>query len=112
MARRKESDDFTSITEIDDEIIKTLNVPNRLMIMAYLYIAKEADFVFLRGQTGLTDGNLSSHMSYLEKKEYVSVKKKFKGKKPQTIYSLTEKGRDAFQKYREHMKRVVDILPD
>jgi DNA-binding MarR family transcriptional regulator len=85
---------------------KFIHEPARLLILSYLYIADKIDFVFLRNQTGLTDGNLSSHMAKLEDREYIEVEKKFIGKKPQTLYKLTQKGRDAFREYREKMKKV------
>ncbi|MBY8988711.1 MAG: transcriptional regulator [Candidatus Lokiarchaeota archaeon] len=75
--------------------------------MSYLYVVESADFVFLRSQTSLTDGNLSSHLSKLESAEYVDIEKKFKGKKPQTRLKLSEKGRQAFELYRRKMKEVL-----
>ncbi len=63
-------------------------------------------------QTGLTWGNLSSHISKLEASNYVEVEKTFKGKKPHTMLHLTNKGRAAFQIYRQQMKQVFDDLPD
>ena len=99
------SEGLKSLTDID----KIFYAPARVMILAYLYVSKEADFIFLRGQTGLTDGNLSSHMSKLEDADYITVKKEFKGKKPHTMYSLTEVGRNAFKDYRKKMKQVLDL---
>ncbi len=75
--------------------------------MSYLYVVETADFVFLRNQTGLTDGNLSSHLSKLETAGYVDIEKRFKGKKPQTRLKLSTKGREAFEIYRKQMNRVL-----
>lgn len=77
--------------------------------MSNLYVVESADFLFLMRQTGLSFGNLSSHMSRLEAAGYVSVKKGFKGKKPHTMISLTAKGRNAFDLYRKQMKDVFDV---
>jgi len=63
-------------------------------------------------QTGLTFGNLSSHMSKLEAAGYVKVVKGFVGKKPHTMLKLTEKGRKAFDGYRKSMKQVFEQLPE
>jgi DNA-binding MarR family transcriptional regulator len=82
------------------------------MVLALLYVVESADFIFLMRQTGLTWGNLSSHMSKLEEAGYVEVEKKFKGKKPHTMLHLTEAGRSAFREYRQCMKQVLDDLPD
>ncbi|MFW9828440.1 MAG: winged helix-turn-helix domain-containing protein [Candidatus Thorarchaeota archaeon] len=78
--------------------------------MSYLYVVESADFVFLRNQTGLTDGNLSSHLSKLESTGYVKIEKKFKGKKPQTILKLSKNGREAFDLYRKKMEQVLSGL--
>lgn len=92
-------------------IDKFIHEPARYAIMAYLYVVDSADFLFLRNQTGLTFGNLSSHLAKLEKAGYVRIKKKFKGKKPHTMLSLTAKGRKGFDDYREKMRQVLEELP-
>jgi len=93
------------------EIDRMVHEPTRLMILAHLYVVESADFVFLLRQTGLTWGNLSSHLSKLEAAGYVDIVKDFKGKKPHTMLSLTGKGRSAFRQYRQNMKQVLDGLP-
>ncbi|MBC8179902.1 transcriptional regulator [candidate division KSB1 bacterium] len=80
--------------------------------MAYLYVIESADFLFLERQTGLTRGNLSSHMIKLEGAGYVEVQKEFVDKIPRTLFSLTDKGREAFQEYRKNMKQVFEDLPE
>ena len=80
------------------------------MIMANLFVVASADFTFLMNQTGLTWGNLSSHIARLEKAGYVTVEKTFVGKRPYTLLHLTEPGRDAFKQYREQMVQVLDSL--
>lgn len=98
---------------IDDfEIDKLIHEPARLKIMAQLYVVDEADFIFLMRHTGLTWGNLSSHMSKLEAAEYIEVQKEFHDKKPRTILKLTSKGRDAFEKYRSAIDKVFKDLPE
>ncbi len=74
-------------------INKLIHEPSRLMIVANLYVVKEVDFIFLKNQTGMTWGNLSSHLSKLEDAEYVNVKKELAGKKIKTRISLTDEGR-------------------
>ncbi|MFX1495251.1 MAG: winged helix-turn-helix domain-containing protein [Promethearchaeota archaeon] len=75
--------------------------------MAYLYVVESADMVFLKNQTELTWGNLSSHVTKLEEAGYVNVEKRFKGKKPQTLLYLSEKGREAFTEYRRKLTQVL-----
>jgi len=90
------------------DIDKDIHEPARLMILSYLYVLESADFVFLRGQTGLTWGNLSAHLRKLEEKQYIKIQKEFIRKKPQTMVQLTEKGKKAFLQYREKMKEILE----
>ena len=93
-------------------IDKTIHEPARLLILAYLYVVESADFLFLMNQTGLTKGNLSSHLGKLEAAGYVEVSKEFVKKIPRTLLRLTEQGREAFREYRDNMKQVLDSLPE
>ena len=97
-----------TLTHID----KIIHEPARLSIMAHLYVVESADFLFLLRQIGLTPGNLSSHLSKLEAAGYVEIKKEFVDKKPHTMLSLTDKGRNAFKEYVQNMKHVLDELPE
>jgi DNA-binding MarR family transcriptional regulator len=94
------------------KIDKLIHEPARLTIMANLYVVESMDFLFLMRQTGLTFGNLSSHMSKLEDAGYIEVKKKFEGKKPNTMLQLTTSGRKAFRDYQRNMKKMLGELPD
>jgi DNA-binding MarR family transcriptional regulator len=94
------------------EIDRVIHEPARLTIMAYLFVVESADFLFLQRQTGLTWGNLSSHISKLEAAGYVEVTKEFLDKKPHTALKLTNKGRSAFQEYCQNMKQIFNKLPE
>lgn len=89
---------------------RLVHEPARLLILAHLYVVEGADFLFLKRQTGLTWGNLSSHMSKLEEAGYIEVEKGFVGKRPNTRLRLTGEGRAAFQEYRRSMRRVFEDL--
>jgi DNA-binding MarR family transcriptional regulator len=89
------------------DIDKVIHEPARLLIVANLYVVESADFTFLMNQTGLTWGNLSSHMSKLEKAGYVLVEKTFVGKRPYTLLHLTPEGREAFETYRVQMQQLL-----
>lgn len=93
------------------DIDKLIHEPARLSIMAHLYVVESADFLFLKRQTGLTWGNLSSHISKLENAGYVKVEKKFVKKKPNTNLILTKEGRKAFIEYKQKMKQYFEDLP-
>ena len=94
------------------EIDRMVHEPARLAIMALLYVIESADFTFLMNQTGLSWGNLSTHMSKLEEAGYIEVEKSFKGRRPNTSLRLTTTGRSAFREYRHKLKQMLDDLPD
>jgi DNA-binding MarR family transcriptional regulator len=98
--------DLDPIENLDSAI----HAPARLMILAYLSAVDSADFTFLLNQTGLTRGNLSSHIGRLEEAGYVEVKKEFVNRIPRTIYRLTKGGSEAIQRYRENMRVVIEQL--
>ena len=100
------SEDLQPIANID----RIIHEPARLMILALLYVVESGDFTFLMRQTGLTWGNLSSHMSKLEAAGYIEVEKEFVGRKPRTMLRLTDEGRAAFQEYVQSMRQVFDDL--
>jgi DNA-binding transcriptional ArsR family regulator len=87
---------------------RVIHEPARLMIMTILFAVEEADFVYLQRECGLTQGNLSSHLSKLEEVGYLTITKTFKGKYPLTICKLTRKGREAFDGYSIKMRFVTD----
>jgi len=88
-------------------IDRTIHEPARLIIVAILSAVEEADFLYLLQATGLTRGNLSSHLTRLEAAGYVSIDKSFAGKMPRTIGRLTNEGRDALATYRRQMGAVI-----
>ena len=79
----------------------------RLQIMSVLAANSSYDFISLKDLLQITDGNLASHIKALEKEEYISVSKSFIGRKPNTTYSITKKGKDAFKK---HLKALENLI--
>jgi DNA-binding MarR family transcriptional regulator len=94
------------------DIDQVIHASARLMVLTYLYVVESADFVFLKNMTGLTWGNLSTHLTKLEEAGYIAINKGFKGKKPHTTISLTKQGRTAFREYKKSLQQVLDDLPD
>ncbi len=90
---------------------RLVHEPSRLLILSFLHGLKSADFLFLLRQTGLTRGNLSSHVSKLEEAGLVEVEKSFVDKIPRTLYRITAKGREALRTYRRRMQQVLEDLP-
>jgi len=101
------TDQLRSLTDMD----RIIHEPARLLLVTILYILESADFLYLLRESGLTKGNLSTHLTRLEQAEYILVEKKFLGKIPQTMYRLSPKGQAAFDAYREQMKNVMDSTP-
>lgn len=79
----------------------------RLAIMSYLMAAKEADFTELKKALKVSDGNLSTHLTKLEKTGYISQEKKFVGKKPQTLVALQKNGEKAFREYLDGLAAMI-----
>ncbi len=94
------------------DIDQVIHAPARLMVLTYLYVVESADYVFLVRRTGLSWGNLATHLAKLEEAGYIEMKKGYRGKKPHTTIRLTERGRAAFREYKRSMQRVLDDLPD
>lgn len=81
----------------------------RLAILSILISVEEAEFNYLKENTGATDGNLSTHLSKLESAGMVKIKKSFKGKRPLTTCSVTKKGRESFAKYVTALEQFIQI---
>ena len=94
------------------DVDRLIHEPARLMLMSLLYVLESADFTFLMSQTGLSWGNLSSHMSKLEAAGYIEVDKEFVERRPCTMLCLTDAGREAFRAYRQTIKGLLDDLPE
>ena len=82
------------------ELDRVIHEPARLMIVSLLSGVEEADFLYLLRETGMSKGNLSSHLNRLESANYVDVTKTYRGKIPMTLCRLTDAGRTAFGQYR------------
>ena len=100
-------DDLRGVVDVD----RVLHEPARLLLTALLYPLEAADFLFLLRESGLTKGNLSSHLAKLEEAGYVVVTKGYEGRVPHTDYRMTDDGRQAFRSYRDQMRRALRRLP-
>jgi DNA-binding MarR family transcriptional regulator len=101
--RKRQADVVRTIGDVD----RVIHEPSRLMIMMYLSSVESADYLFLMRTSGLTWGNLSSHLSKLEASGYVEITKTFVKKKPHTMVKLTLAGRKAIQAYGETMQSAL-----
>jgi DNA-binding MarR family transcriptional regulator len=100
------SNTMQSIHDLD----RTIHAPARLMILAYLSVVESADFTFLLNQTGLSRGNLSTHLGRLEEAGYILVSKEFVDRVPHTLICLSDTGREAIEVYRENMQTIISTL--
>jgi DNA-binding MarR family transcriptional regulator len=102
------SEDLRKFTDVD----RVIHEPARLLIVTILFTVEKADFLYLLRETGLTKGNLSAHLVKLETAGYVRIEKTFRGKIPQTLISLTDEGRAAFDHYRKQLANIVSKLSE
>jgi len=79
----------------------------RLALLSLLSGVEEAEFTWLRSKTGATDGNLGAQLLKLEESGYVVMEKQFVGRKPQTLYRITESGRAALVEYVVALKQLL-----
>jgi len=79
----------------------------RLQIMSVLVVNDRYDFNSLKELLDVTDGNLASHLKGLEKEEYIMVHKSFLGRKPNTNYEATEKGKKAFKLHLDALEQLI-----
>ena len=88
------------MTDFDHAAIdEILHSRVRLAVVAFLAGAKTADFAAVRNATKTTDGNANIHLRRLEDAGYIAMRKRFVARTPQTLYSLTEWGRQALLAY-------------
>jgi len=80
----------------------------RLGVMSVLLMNNKVDFNSLKEMLDVTDGNLASHISVLEKNKYIKVNKKFIGKKTNTSYSATEAGKKAFTEHLDALEKLIN----
>ena len=91
-----------------DKLDRVIHEPARLKIMTHLFVVESGDFTYLMRTTGLTRGNLSSHMTKLEAAGYLEIVKEFVNRKPVTLLRLTSAGRKAFIDYRDNLALVLE----
>jgi len=93
-----------SLTQVD----RIIHEPSRSIILAILAATKSADFLYLQRETRLTKGNLTIHLSKLEMAGYIRIEKTYRGKVPQTLCRITNKGRVAFELYRKQLTKFIE----
>lgn len=91
------------------ELNPLLHSQLRLAIMSILMNCEEASFVYIKEQTQATAGNLSVQLDKLVAAGYITVEKKFQGKKPLTLCSMTDAGKTAFEEYVNALRDYLNV---
>jgi len=91
---------------IIDKLNKDFESRVRLGIMSILMVNDWVDFTEMKALLNITDGNLASHSSALEKGDYIEIKKEFVGKKPKTSYHVTNLGRVSFVSHLNSLEKL------
>lgn len=79
----------------------------RLGVMSILVVNDWVDYSTLKEMLELTDGNLASHIAALDKHNYIEVRKRFVGKKPNTSYRATKQGKEAFTDHLDALEQML-----
>ena len=79
----------------------------RLGIMSALIANERLEYNRLKELLNVTDGNLASHLKALEKVEYISIEKTFVGRKPNTKYTITKQGKEAFKQHIDELESLI-----
>ena len=88
---------------------RLVHEPGRLAILTVLSSVADADVTVLQRATGLTKGNLSSHLAKLEDAGLVAIEKRFIRKKPNTSVALTSLGRERIARHWEQLERLKGL---
>lgn len=92
------------------QLDRTIHEKGRLSIMTLLASRAEAwPFQDLKSQLDMSDGNLITHLRTLEKVEFIHGEKLTGDGRPQTLYSLTASGRDAFIAYIAVLEKILGL---
>ena len=90
----------------DLNLDRLVHEPGRLAILTVLSSIKSADFTFLQQTTGLTKGNLSSHLTKLEEAGLLTIEKRFVRRKSHTTASLTKVGRQRLEAHWRQLDKL------
>lgn len=90
------------------ELDPILHSQLRLAIISLLVSVKEAEFTYLKEETGASAGNISVQIQKLKEADYIDIEKKFKDNYPLTICKITPKGISAFEDYVKNLKQYIN----
>ena len=102
-----EKETKATVKDVIDKLNKAFENRIRLGIMSALMVNESVDFLTLKELLDVTDGNLASHITALEKADYIAVKKEFVGKKTKTSYVVTSLGRKEFNLHLNALEKIL-----
>jgi DNA-binding PadR family transcriptional regulator len=95
--------------EILTHLRKAFDHRVRLGVMSMLMVTDWVDFTHLRDNLEVSDGNLASHIKALEKEDFIEARKQFIGRRPNTSYQVTPKGRAAFLDHLAYLEKIINL---
>lgn len=122
LALKKENSGETEITKpqilkvekaaenISNELDKVIHERMRLGIISALAANEKLSFTDLKSLLNTTDGNVSVHARKLEDAGYLECLKSFNGRVPLTEYKITDAGREALNRYLNHMEALISAM--
>lgn len=93
-----------------DKLNKAFESRVRLGIMSILMVNDWVDYKEIKEKLALTDGNLASHITGLEKLEYIEIRKRFVGKKTNTSYTITKLGKKEFKQHINALEKLLGSI--
>src|ERR1700761_5726506 len=97
----------STTTESDATFDRLVYERVRLGIMSALAVREQLTFTELKALFDVSDGNLSAHARKLEEAKYLTCTKSFADRRPKSVYRLTQRGRDALNRYLDHVEAVI-----
>ncbi len=95
---------------VSTELDKVIHERVRLGIISALAANESLAFTDLKNLLSTTDGNISVHARKLEEAGYLVCEKSFKGRVPLTEYRITKSGREALDRYLDHMEALINAM--
>lgn len=95
---------------VSNDLDKVIHERMRLGIISALAANRQLSFTELRNLLATTDGNISVHARKLEDAGYITCEKSFKGRMPLTEYAITKDGRQALERYLDHMEALIKAM--
>jgi DNA-binding transcriptional ArsR family regulator len=95
---------------VSNDLDKVIHERMRLGMISALAANEKLSFSELKTLLVTSDGNISVHARKLEDAGYVTCEKSFRGRMPLTEYAITKGGREALERYLDHMEALIKAM--